>query len=582
MKFSIVTLFIGTAAASLGSSRIFEQLDSAPEPWLLKDDTRANQDMSFKLRIHLKNRNLDELKKRIIKSSTPDDPSYGGHLSREEVNSMIAPSGDAFVRVRDWLESYNLSSQATFENDWVLVDSTIGEIETLLDTKYHVFENTETGRKTARTLAYSLPAALHAYVDIVAPTIVFGGNTKPELSTFVKETETPKNLKALRSTGSSQNSACNGTNTIDCLKTLYKFKNFRPSRHNGNEIAVAHFVEQYFRYSDLATFYSKYAPDAAVAFKEVLINGGLNPQNTTIDNLTAANMDTQLVGGLTYPTPSTYFSTGGRAPVRNGEQAENEPFLEFLTYLLAMEKIPQTISIGYADKEWTVPPSYAHTVCDLFAQVTARGVTILFPSGDSGSGRNCSVINPNKLSYTPLFPASCPWVTTVGGTQAVGPEEASFTSGGGFSNYFPRPSWQDAAVSSWLSTKADPAFTQYYNTSGRAYPDVSAQGVKVPGIYLGEELINGGGGAATATFASVVALLNSDRISNGLPPFGFLNPWLYSVGKSGLNDILSGTSGGCKEIPGSGFTAVAGWDPITGLGTPDFEKLRLASTGLSS
>ncbi|CZT52450.1 uncharacterized protein RSE6_13786 [Rhynchosporium secalis] len=277
-------------------------------------------------------------------------------------------------------------------------------------------------------------------------------------------------------------------------------------------------------------------------------------------------MDPQLVGGLTYPTPSTYFSTGGRAPVRNGEQAENEPFLEFLTYLLAMEKIPQTISIGYADKEWTVPPSYAYTVCDLFAQLTARGDTILFPSGDSGSGRNCSVINANKLSYTPLFPASCPWVTTVGGTQAVGPEKASFTSGGGFSNYFPRPSWQDAAVSSWLSIKADPAFTQRRGSWNLPR----------------EELINGGGGAATATFASVVALLNSDCISNGLPPFGFLNPWPYSVGKSGLNDILSGTSGGCKEIPSSGFTAVAGWDPITGLGTPDFEKLRLASTGISS
>jgi tripeptidyl-peptidase-1 len=82
----------------------------------------------------------------------------------------------------------------------------------------------------------------------------------------------------------------------------------------------------------------------------------------------------------------------------------------------------------------------------------------------------------------------------------------------------------------------------------------------------------------------VVALLNSDRISNGLPPFGLLNPWLY--GKAGpagaLNDITTGKQSGCTQVSGSGFPATTGWDPVTGLGTPDFKKLRLASTGIKS
>jgi tripeptidyl-peptidase-1 len=80
----------------------------------------------------------------------------------------------------------------------------------------------------------------------------------------------------------------------------------------------------------------------------------------------------------------------------------------------------------------------------------------------------------------------------------------------------------------------------------------------------------------------VIALLNGDRISNGLPPFGLLNPWLYGAAKDAHTDITAGKGSGCSQIPGSGFPATTGWDPVTGLGTPDFKKLRLASTGIQS
>ena len=90
--------------------------------------------------------------------------------------------------------------------------------------------------------------------------------------------------------------------------------------------------------------------------------------------------------------------------------------------------------------------------------------------------------------------------------------------------------------------------------------------------------------AACPTFAGIVSLLNSARISSGQKPLGFLNPWIYSQGKGGLNDITTGTSTGCtgKDIysglpapyvPGAGWAAVKGWDPVTGWGTPDFGKL---------
>jgi tripeptidyl-peptidase I len=99
---------------------------------------------------------------------------------------------------------------------------------------------------------------------------------------------------------------------------------------------------------------------------------------------------------------------------------------------------------------------------------------------------------------------------------------------------------------------------------------------------------SGGTSAATPVFAGVVALLNDARLRAGKPSVGFLNPFLYSIGFQGLNDITTGQSIGCygvnpqtgKAVPGAGiipwatWNATPGWDPATGLGTPNFTKLK--------
>jgi tripeptidyl-peptidase-1 len=114
-----------------------------------------------------------------------------------------------------------------------------------------------------------------------------------------------------------------------------------------------------------------------------------------------AKLDIQYGLGLAYPTPTIYFSTGGTALDNTRfDNYHNEPYLEFLTYLLALDKILQTISISYGEPEWTVPESYAHTTCDLFARLAARGVTVLVSSGDWGSGKNCSSLNGSTVSLT--------------------------------------------------------------------------------------------------------------------------------------------------------------------------------------
>lgn len=80
-----------------------------------------------------------------------------------------------------------------------------------------------------------------------------------------------------------------------------------------------------------------------------------------------------------------------------------------------------------------------------------------------------------------------------------------------------------------------------------------------------------GTSASSPTFASILTLINDARITIGKGPVGFINPVVYSpLFSLAFNDILNGTNQGCGTV---GFSATKGWDPVTGVGTPNFERL---------
>lgn len=151
-------------------------------------------------------------------------------------------------------------------------------------------------------------------------------------------------------------------------------------------------------------------------------------------------------------------------------------------------------------------------------------------------------------------------------------------TGSGFSNIWQVPDYQKPSVakySKWLSTNGDP-FGQYYNHSGRGFPDISAYGVNIAVPSGNDTLALYGTSASTPIIAAIIALLNEKRTKKGLASMGFLNPWLYSVGYKGLVDITKGQTTGCRigdEIEGASWNATTGWDPATGLGTPNVKLL---------
>ena len=115
----------------------------------------------------------------------------------------------------------------------------------------------------------------------------------------------------------------------------------------------------------------------------------------------------------------------------------------------------------------------------------ARGISLLFASGDSGA--NCVAHGSGPDLMYANWPAASPYVTSVGGTTGGGggggkprrAEGAVGLSSGGFSDRYPRPSWQAAAVGAYTSSNASLPPAHFYNATsfahGRAFPDIAAQ-----------------------------------------------------------------------------------------------------------
>lgn len=209
---------------------------------------------------------------------------------------------------------------------------------------------------------------------------------------------------------------------------------------------------------------------------------------------------------------------------------------------------------------------------------TQQGMTYFSSSGDNGA-TDYTDLKATKLSTvaTTSFPADEPWVTSVGGTTVVRNgstiQESVWNSnggagGGGFSNFYPTPSFQQTL----------PAADQTLLNHRRGVPDVAADADPSTGlaIYLGGQwTLAGGTSAAAPVWAGLMAI--ADQMAGH--PLGFINSTLYKLAGSSryaqdFHDITSGNNTYIgKGVDVQGYAATVGWDAASGLGTPDAQNL---------
>lgn len=561
MAFLLPVLVATLAAASPLSSFVTKQaLPSVPQGWQL--EAAAPPAHTIDLHIRLKEENIDQLKARALEISDPDHHDYGKHLSKTEVDALTAPTKETVDSVSNWLASHGIDA-GEVNSGFLHVTVSVSQAKKLLDADYGVYTQSATGRQTVRTTSYSLPREVHAAVSMIQPTTLFS-----DLGISTKKLVRLSEALAGRGAVARDTSICNTERvSTKCLRENYNVKGYAPA--GNTTLGINGFLEEVPDLNDLSLYLKKYDSDlpSKIPVKIVSINGG----STTAGGEGEANLDTQIAVPLTYPIPNVFYSTGGRPPINGNGTNDNEPYLDWLKYTMAMDHPSETYSISYGEDETSVPDDYTDAVCTQFLKLGARGVSILVAAGDSGAGSD-SACQGSKVQYQPAFPASCPWVTTVGGTSGYGASEQPFRDGGsGFSNHFATPDWQADAVKAYIKT-LNGQLSGSFNASGRAYPDISALYTPYPLFQNGQFGYSGGTSASTPTVASIIALLNDYLVSKGKQPLGFLNPFLYKKGQAGLRDITTGHNNVCSTK--AAFPATKGWDAASGLGVPDFGKLK--------
>jgi kumamolisin len=219
---------------------------------------------------------------------------------------------------------------------------------------------------------------------------------------------------------------------------------------------------------------------------------------------------------------------------------------------------------------WLWRPPDPSTNDPFFQQFALQGQNFFVAAGDAAKW--------SKSGF--VWPADDPFITSVGGTDlttasAGGPwasETAWSSSGGGITpNNFAIPSWQVAAAASCTSC----------SQTLRNGPDISANSNYTFYVCADQTSctanLYGGTSFAAPMWAGFLALVNQQAVANGQPPLGFLNPALYILGGSSysadFHDITSGSNG---------FQATAGYDLVTGIGSPTGQALVDSLAGTSS
>jgi len=222
-----------------------------------------------------------------------------------------------------------------------------------------------------------------------------------------------------------------------------------------------------------------------------------------------------------------------------------------------------SISWGAAESEWT--PQAMNAFNSAFHDAALLGITVCAAAGDNGSSDG----EQDGHSHVD-FPASSPWVLACGGTRLVARGDARQSetvwndgttggaTGGGVSSHFSKPGYQSAV------NVPKPAGT--VNPTGRGVPDVAGVADPETGyavIVDGQEGVVGGTSAVAPLWAGFVALCNEQLGKN----LGWVHQKLYGTVSEygGFHDITSGNNGT--------YTARIGWDPCTGLGTPNGQAI---------
>ncbi|KAK7055138.1 peptidase S8/S53 domain-containing protein [Favolaschia claudopus] len=622
---TLILVFCASQALSSPSPWSFsvhERRASIPHGWS-RIDTPVPTTALLPLRIGLKQSNIDRLNDILMDISHPDSDNYGKHWKAEDVKTFFRPSEGSVSTVMQWLEDSGVNRariELSSGENWVHVkDLTVAEAERILNTEYHLYQHTD-GQARLACSAYSVPSHIQSHIELITPTLHFDGRAPPGK----RNTHSPLAKRKLQVSNPDPQLAaaddlsnCDVRITPPCYRALYNIPAEPTIRAaSNNSFAIVEYTPQAYIGTDLDSFFQLFRPSLVGSRPELIsIDGGV-VQTEEMDfgvNI-ESNFDLgyamtlvgpgqpvrlyqveDIVEGSTVAGFNDFLDAldgdyctedGGDDPSIDGIYPDPAPDGYKGPKDCGNKPRSHVISVSYAYNEADFTPFYEIRQCNEYGKLGLMGITFLYASGDSGvAGNEELCVFPNGTQsedaplFNPLFPANCPFVTALGATQVdpgstvFDPETAAALTGGGFSNIFALPAYQKKAVEKYYKFHEPPYGADRYNNSrkARGIPDFSVNGVNCTVVALGRTIAVAGTSASPPVVGAMITLINDARIAAGKSPVGFINPAIYSDAfKGAFNDIVSGNNPGCGT---DGFESVEGWDPVSGLGTPDFQKL---------
>ncbi|HLX83461.1 MAG TPA: S53 family peptidase [Terriglobales bacterium] len=469
------------------------------------------------------------------------------HMSRADFENTHGADPADVEKIKKFAQDYGLHVRETgteIARRTVMVSGTVANLQKAFGIELKEYSHPN-GNYRGRVGNINVPTE---YADIIKG--VFGLDNRPQAEPHFRRLPQTPGIKAHTATASHDPS------------DVAKIYDFPAGDGTGQCVGIIE-LGGGFKLDDITNYFNSLNLDVPQVISSS-VDGGTNSPSTPDSADGEVMLDIEVVGAIVPKAKIVVYF----AP--NTDQG----FLDAVTTAVHDSvNQPSVISIswGSAESNWT--QQALTNFDDAFQSAAALGVSVTVASGDNGSSDGVNDGNDHVD-----FPASDPYVLGCGGTTLQASNDqivnevvwnnlsaGGGAGGGGVSDVFSLPTYQDGFNVPAPSGQA----------GGRGVPDVAGDADPSTGYNVlvdGESAVFGGTSAVAPLFAGLIARINQ---STG-KPVGFLNPLIYSqaVESSGFHDVTDGNNGD--------FSAATGWDPCTGLGSPDGARLLGALTGKPS
>lgn len=363
---------------------------------------RASPEVTHDVVFVVKHKNLDELSRILYETSDPSSSNYGKHMSREEVANLTS-NPDSLESVRKYLVEQGVAIISTTKyGDRIKARAPISLWEEMFNTEFHTFSyllegvvgNNSSSQNTknnlVRTAKYYLPECLDEHVESVFNTVQMP-NIRHN-SVILTSTSASTRLQAIT-----------GAITPAVLNKAYHIN--RNQGHPRATQAVYESLGQSYSPADLSEFQRIYS------LPIIPVNMSIGGHSTTSaycksnsDLCSEGSLDIQYMMAVSQ-SPTTYY------------YVEYQSFSSFLSLVLDSANPPLVISISYGQDEGGVSYSEMSYFNVQALKLGAMGITIVVASGDDGALSDLARGQPTNCGYSPSYPATSPYVVSVGATM---------------------------------------------------------------------------------------------------------------------------------------------------------------------